>query len=254
MQKYDDAMSSNFSGLSKNVRYQKQPWDDLIKWHPSFWARGSQHSKGKEICPKGDLVQILAWKHNHIKEPSQRRFDGGYEIMSTCITFEISVPNSYAQSSSITSEQENLTTTSIRSWLQATVSKLKFVAIWSEIWLRVKYQKCRGHPYLSNGIYLPWFDQRFGFYDFLHDDRFVENCNSEQTTVTREKLNLGLFGWDSFPELNTKKLDNSPRFPLIIYTASLDQRFRRYRILRIGKTAENWTGQYNSWKKQNSYG
>jgi hypothetical protein len=32
MQKCDDAMPSNFTGLSKNVRYQRQPQDDLIKW------------------------------------------------------------------------------------------------------------------------------------------------------------------------------------------------------------------------------
>jgi hypothetical protein len=36
-------------------------------------------------------------------------------------------------------------------------------------------------------IYLPSFDQRFRFYDFLHDDGFAENCNFEQTTTTKEK-------------------------------------------------------------------
>jgi hypothetical protein len=61
---------------------------------------------------------------------------------------------------------------------------------------------------------------------------------------------MWLFRSDSSPELNTKKLDNSPSFWLGTYTASLDQRFSA--ILHIGKTAENWTGQYNSWKKQNS--
>jgi hypothetical protein len=66
--------------------------------------------------------------------------------------------------------------------------------------------------------------------------------------VTREKLNLGLFGWDSSLELNTKKLDHSPRFPSITYIDSSDQRFRSYGILHIGKTAENWTGQHNNWK------
>jgi hypothetical protein len=77
----------------------------------------------------------------------------------------------------------------------------------------------------------------------LHDDGFIENCNSGQNAVTREKLNLGLFEWDSSPELNTKKLENSHSFPSVTYTASLDQWVRRYRILRIGKTAENWTVQ-----------
>jgi hypothetical protein len=88
-------------------------------------------------------------------------------------------------------------------------------------------------------IYLHLSDQQFRFYDFLHGDGFAENCNSGQTAVTREKLNLGLFGRDSSLELNTKKLYNSPIFPSVTYTASLEQQFRRYGILRIGKTAEN---------------
>jgi hypothetical protein len=100
-------------------------------------------------------------------------------------------------------------------------------------------KKVEGILIFPTGIYLPSSDQRFRFYDFLHDDGFIENCNSGQNAVTREKLNLGLFEWDSSPELNTKKLENSPSFPSDTYTASLDQWFRRYRILRIGKTAEN---------------
>jgi hypothetical protein len=66
----------------------------------------------------------------------------------------------------------------------------------------------------------------------------AENCNSGQIAASREKLNLGLFWWDSSPELTTKKLDNSLSFPSIIYTTSLDQQFRSYGILRIGKTTE----------------
>jgi hypothetical protein len=73
----------------------------------------------------------------------------------------------------------------------------------------------------------------------LYSDEFAENCNSKQTTVTREKLNLGLFRRDSSLELNIKNLDNSPSFPSVTYTGLLDQRFKRYEILRIGKIAEN---------------
>jgi hypothetical protein len=43
--------------------------------------------QGKRNPPKRNLDQNLAWKHNHNKEPSQRGFDGGYEIMSRCIVF-----------------------------------------------------------------------------------------------------------------------------------------------------------------------
>jgi hypothetical protein len=46
-----------------------------------------QSSKGGEIRQKGNLDQNLARKHNPIKEPSRRGFDGGYEIMSRCTDF-----------------------------------------------------------------------------------------------------------------------------------------------------------------------
>jgi hypothetical protein len=52
--------------------------------------------KKKEICHKGDLVQNLAQKRNLNKEPSQRGFDDGYEIMSRCIAFGSPVANFYA--------------------------------------------------------------------------------------------------------------------------------------------------------------
>jgi hypothetical protein len=100
------------------------------------------------------------------------------------------------------------------------------------------------------GIYLPSSDQWFRFYDFLHDDGFAENCNSGQIAATTEKLNLVLFGWDSSPELNTKKFENSPSFPSVTYIVSSDQRFTKYEILYIGKTAEIGSRQPNSWKEQ----
>jgi hypothetical protein len=71
-------------------------------------------SKGGENYQNGKLVQHLARKRNHIKEPSQKRFDGGYEITSRCIAFGNPIVNSYAQSSSITSEQEKLIMASIQ--------------------------------------------------------------------------------------------------------------------------------------------
>jgi hypothetical protein len=72
---------------------------------------------------------------------------------------------------------------------------------------------------------------------FLHGEGFAENCNSGQSAATREKLNLGLFGWDSSPELKTKKFNNAPSFLSVTYIALSDQRFRRYRILRNNNTA-----------------
>jgi hypothetical protein len=37
------------------------------------------------------------------------------------------------------------------------------------------------------GIYFPSSNQRFRFYDFLHDDGFAENCNYGQIAVLKEK-------------------------------------------------------------------
>jgi hypothetical protein len=102
------------------------------------------------------------------------------------------------------------------------------------------------------GIYLPSSDQQLRRYGFLLDDRAAENCNTGQIAMLKENCILGLFGWDSFPELNTKKLDNSSSFPSVTYTASSDQQFRWYGILHIGKTAEICSRWHHSWKKQNS--
>jgi hypothetical protein len=72
-------------------------------------------SNGGEICQNDKLDQNLARKRNPDKEPSQKGFDDGYEIMSRFIGFENPVVNSYAQSNNITSEHENPIKTSIRS-------------------------------------------------------------------------------------------------------------------------------------------
>jgi hypothetical protein len=49
---------------------------------------------------------------------------------------------------------------------------------------------------------------------------------------------MGLFCWYFNPELNIKKLENSPIFSLVTYTASSGQRFRSYKILTIDVAAE----------------
>jgi hypothetical protein len=63
-----------------------------------------QGSKGGQIHQNGHLVQNLAQKRNPDKEPSQKGFDDGYYITSRLIAFGTPIANSYAQSSSITSE------------------------------------------------------------------------------------------------------------------------------------------------------
>jgi hypothetical protein len=71
--------------------------------------------------------------------------------MSRCIAFENPVVNSYAQSSSITSEQEKLIMTSIQPWLHVAVRKSQSGTVWSEIWLRVEYKKR-----YNTSLYFQW--------------------------------------------------------------------------------------------------
>jgi hypothetical protein len=44
--------------------------------------------------------------------------------------------------------------TSIQPWLHVAVRKSQSGTVWSEIWLRVEYEKGREHPQLSNGYLL----------------------------------------------------------------------------------------------------
>jgi hypothetical protein len=71
-------------------------------------------SEGGEICQNNKLVQNPSQKRNPDNEPSQKGFDCGYEITNRCIAFGSLMVNSYAQSSSITSEQEKLIIMSIQ--------------------------------------------------------------------------------------------------------------------------------------------
>jgi hypothetical protein len=65
-------------------------------------------SKGGETRQNDKLGQNPSQKRNPDNEPSQKGFDGGYEIMSRCMAFGSLVANSYAQSRNITSEEEKL--------------------------------------------------------------------------------------------------------------------------------------------------
>jgi hypothetical protein len=59
--------------------------------------------------------QNPAQKLNPDKEPSQKGFDDGYMIMSRCMAFGSPIASRYAQPNNITSEQQNLIMTPIRS-------------------------------------------------------------------------------------------------------------------------------------------
>jgi hypothetical protein len=66
MQKYDDAMLLNFSGLSKNARYQEEHRDDLIKKliHPSFEREALKVRREKKFAIKDKFAQGLDRKLN----------------------------------------------------------------------------------------------------------------------------------------------------------------------------------------------
>jgi hypothetical protein len=49
---------------------------------------------------------------------------------------------------------------------------------------------------------------------------------------------MGLFGYDSVPELNTKNLSNSPRFLSVTHTTLSAKQFRSYGLSKIDIAAE----------------
>jgi hypothetical protein len=150
-------------------------------WRYSFGGRGKRNPQ------RGNLIQNHAQERNPIQEPSQRWFDGDYEIMSKFIAFGSPVASSYTQSNNITSKQQNLIMMSIRPWLQATISKFTFGIVLSEIWRRVKYQKVRGLHHLSNRYLSAFIRSTVQVLWLLHDDGLAENCNSGQIAVMRKK-------------------------------------------------------------------
>jgi hypothetical protein len=91
----DDAMPSNFSGLSTNAWYQQQHCDDLIKKvnHSSFEREALKVPREKEICHKGQiLLKILIG--DLIKKTD---LTVGNKIMNRCIGFKSTVAISYTQ-------------------------------------------------------------------------------------------------------------------------------------------------------------
>jgi hypothetical protein len=51
-------------------------------------------------------------------------------------------------------------------------------------------------------------------------------------------MKMGLFGYDSVPEMNWKNMGNSPRFLSVTHTTLPAQWFRSYRILKIDFAAD----------------
>jgi hypothetical protein len=75
-------------------------------------------------------------------------------ITSWCTAFGSPIASHYTQPNNITSEQQNLIATPIRSWLQVIVGKFKSGTVLSKICLSVEYQKGRRLHQLSNGYLL----------------------------------------------------------------------------------------------------
>jgi hypothetical protein len=57
-------------------------------------------------------------------------------------------------------------------------------------------------------------------------------------TAVRNTAKMGLFGYNSVLELNTKNMRNSPIFLSITHTILSAKRFRSYRILKIDFAAD----------------
>jgi hypothetical protein len=81
-----------------------QQSSSMIRLHQLELMILIQRSEGGEIRQNSNLVQDPARKHNPVREPSHRAFDGGYKIMSRCLTFGSPVASRYAQFNSISYE------------------------------------------------------------------------------------------------------------------------------------------------------
>jgi hypothetical protein len=68
---------------------------------------------------------------------------------------------------------------------------------------------------------------------------------------SKEEAKMGLFGYDSVPELNTKNLTNSPSFLSVTHTTLSTKQFRSYRISNIDSAAEFCPGQNSGWTELN---
>jgi hypothetical protein len=109
----DNSARFQTRGFLEVFQVMNQQSFSTMRFHQAELTILIRGSTGGEICQKGNLVQNLAQKRNPIEEPSQRGFDGGYLITSRSIAFGSPVASHYAQSNSITSEQQNLIRTSI---------------------------------------------------------------------------------------------------------------------------------------------
>jgi hypothetical protein len=61
----------------------------------------------------------------------------------------------------------------------------------------------------------------------------IKYRNWNEANSSKEKVKMGLFSYNSIPELNTKNMGNSPSFLSITHTILSAKRFRSYRILKI---------------------
>jgi hypothetical protein len=82
------------------------------------------------------------------------------------------------------------------------------------------------------------------------DDRSAKNCNSGQTATSREKMTFGAARVGFIPLVEYHKVGKHSQIFIGYLYSLIGQWFRRYRIFCIGKTAENCSGQYNSWKNK----
>jgi hypothetical protein len=73
----------------------------------------------------------------------------------------------------------------------------------------------------------------------------IKYRNWNEANSSKKKAKMGLFGYNSVSELNTKNLGNSPRFLSVTHTILSAKQFRSYRISKIDFAADFyfWTEQ-----------
>jgi hypothetical protein len=170
--------------------------------HPRFELGAPKVSREMKSAIKGKFAQDLDWKLNRSKGS-----DGGTKIMNRRIDSRSTAGSSHTQTHDNAFKRKLLASTLNLPWLQAAVSKFKSGVVPSKICLRVEYQKGRGLHHLSNGYLLAFRHSTVQVLWLFADWQVAENYNSGQIAAMKEKYILGLFMWDSSPELNTKMLE-----------------------------------------------
>jgi hypothetical protein len=136
---------------------------------------------------------------------SEKDLTTGTKIMNRRIDSRSTTGSSHAPFYDNASKQKLLASMLNLPWLRAAASKFKSGVVLSEIWLRVKYQKGKGHPHIFNGYLLAfiqstvqilWLFARWRLLK-LH---FWADCRLQRKLKSGD-VSMGFFPWVEYQKV-----------------------------------------------------